>query len=167
MDNCLHTSIPIRPSTPGAPGASPSFFCDPGSGRCFNYSSLADTFAGARERCAAQGGGLFMPHTAAKQLLVEAYFANSSALTQLVYWLGIQRRSERFPFAFLDNAVLAQNVSNEPYAHWNWLYPGKRQYPYHCGVARYSTMYDWFVGDISTIAVSDYFVTGTSNTDRK
>ncbi len=113
------------------------------------------------------GGSLFMPAAAPKQLMVEAYFANSSTLTTLVYWLGIQRRNESYPFAFLDGTSMLQNVSNVPYAHWNWLYPNKRLYPYHCGVARAATSFDQYVGDSATLSNSDYFVTTAGNGDRK
>jgi hypothetical protein len=134
---------------------------------CFNYSSAAATFDVARDTCAVMGGSLFMPAAAPKQLMVEAYFANSSTLTTLVYWLGIQRRNESYPFAFLDGTSMLQNVSNVPYAHWNWLYPNKRLYPYHCGVARAATSFDQYVGDSATLSNSDYFVTTAGNGDRK
>ena len=132
------------------------------------YVQEALAQANASAYCARHGGSLITYRQAAKQVMVENYF-DLGPRTDYYYWIGLKRTNATGPFEFTSggSAGVPQFATNVPYAHWNWLYPGKRQYPYHCGVARYSTMYDWFVGDISTIAVSDYFVTGTSNTDRK
>ena len=162
--------MPLSPAathSAGAPPAGPTFFCDPSSALCFNYTSTAATWAAAQTLCAAQAGRLMVPSSAGKQLLVERYFANSSVLSTTVYWLGISRRDENSSYVFVDGCTFPQNVSNSPYAHWAWQYPNKRLYPYHCGLARATSTYDFFVGDISTMGDPDYYVTSSSNTDRK
>ncbi len=58
----------------GAPAPRTTFFCDGQRATCFNYSAAQATFAAARSACQAQGGDLFMPKDARKQLLVEIYF---------------------------------------------------------------------------------------------
>ena len=72
----------------------------------------------------------------APQLAVEEYFSSSGALPVATYWIGISRPSKSSPFRFADNVTVSNVPSDEPYIHWNWLFPNRRILDYHCALAR-------------------------------
>ncbi len=86
-------SPPSPPAAPScAPPSSPTFFCDAGSGSCYNMSTVKRNFTAARAVCSAGGGELVMLDSPTKQLMVERYFQSRATLPADLYWHGISRR---------------------------------------------------------------------------
>jgi hypothetical protein len=72
----------------------------------------------------------------AAQLSAEEYFTSSGALPVAAYWIGASRGTKTQPFQWFDNSTISNVPSDDPYVHWNWLFPNRRILDYHCALAR-------------------------------
>jgi hypothetical protein len=48
----------------------------------------------------------------------------------------------------VDGSFVHPNTSASPYAHWDWMYYSTRNFSSQCGVARYNTSFDYFLGGL-------------------
>jgi hypothetical protein len=138
-------SPPLPPSC--APSPSDTFFCD-SSGACYTYQAALATMPKARQRCAERGGDLVQYGSGPEQLKVEAYFAQTGALSGYYYWIGAHRAARGFPFTSTGGEELPQQVSSDPYGHWARYHAQVASgLGYDCVLAVNSYKYDAFVGD--------------------
>ena len=67
-------------------------------------------------------------------------------LTKYFYWLGVERADDTSDFTFADASYVHPNTSASPYAHWDWMYYSTRNFSSQCGMARYNSSFDYFLG---------------------
>jgi hypothetical protein len=67
-------------------------------------------------------------------------------LSKYFYWLGLTRASDTADFTFVDGSIVHPNTSASPYAHWDWMYYTTRNFSMQCGMARFNSSYDYFLG---------------------